>query len=113
MQYQFDIDPVPCARPRVTRRGVYYPERYRQFKQGLSLLGFGFAFKPGSEIEIKFHIPVKNKKLWNQAHTKKPDIDNLIKGVLDALYEDDGMVHTVKASKFYSELGRIEVYVKD
>ena len=35
------------------------------------------------------------------------DIDNLIKSVLDALYESDGCVWSVSAKKYWSDKGKV------
>lgn len=47
--------------------------------------------------------------------TKKPDIDNLIKSVLDSLngiaYKDDSQIVTVVAEKFYSDVPRLELEI--
>ena len=44
---------------------------------------------------------------------KKPDIDNLIKSVLDSLngiaYKDDSQIVTVTAAKYYSDTPRMEL----
>lgn len=48
---------------------------------------------------------------------KKPDIDNIIKIVADALngvaYEDDCQVLEIKAKKFYGETARVEIKVEE
>lgn len=50
-------------------------------------------------------------------HIKKPDIDNLEKGVYDALnkiiWKDDGQIYKVgNKAKYYSEFPRIELEIK-
>ena len=46
---------------------------------------------------------------------KKPDIDNVIKSILDALngvaYHDDTQVVAVFAEKYYSDTPRVEVEI--
>ena len=50
-------------------------------------------------------------------HTKKPDIDNLIKYVLDSLsgqngfFLDDNQVYTIYAEKLYSDKPRTEIVI--
>ncbi|ULH21278.1 RusA family crossover junction endodeoxyribonuclease [Bacillus velezensis] len=47
----------------------------------------------------------------------KPDVDNYVKGVKDALnhliYKDDSQVVDLKVSKFYSEEPRVEVMIME
>ena len=38
-------------------------------------------------------------------HTKKPDLDNLVKGLLDALPWDDKLIHSIRAYKVYAATG--------
>lgn len=48
--------------------------------------------------------------------TKKPDLDNVIKGVLDSInniaYKDDSQVVKVITEKFYSEKPRVELILE-
>ena len=49
--------------------------------------------------------------------TKKPDLDNVIKAVLDALngvaYKDDSRIVRIEARKEYSDSPRLEIHIKD
>ena len=49
--------------------------------------------------------------------TKKPDIDNIAKCVLDALnklaYRDDTQVVTLRMEKHYGEIPRVEVEIEE
>ncbi len=49
-------------------------------------------------------------------HTKKPDIDNLRKLVMDALtnvfWRDDSLVCEGRTQKYYSDMPRTEIYIK-
>ena len=78
------------------------------------------------EIDIVAYYPIpksatKAAKAAMQAMqvkpTKKPDIDNVIKAVLDALngvaYKDDNRVVRVEARKEYSDFPRLEIRIKD
>lgn len=48
--------------------------------------------------------------------TKKPDLDNIVKGVLDSLngiaYKDDSQVVKVVTEKFYAEQPRVELQLQ-
>ena len=47
--------------------------------------------------------------------TKKPDADNIVKAILDALnglmYKDDSCIVELHCIKYYSDVPRVEVYV--
>lgn len=49
-------------------------------------------------------------------HTRKPDIDNVVKTVMDALnklaWHDDSQVISIKAEKRYSEVAGLDVVIK-
>ena len=64
----------------------------------------------------KYSGLVKDK--WQEVlHTKKPDIDNLIKYVLDSLsghngfFLDDNQIYTIYAEKLYSDKPRTEIMI--
>lgn len=60
----------------------------------------------------------KQQMLEDQLYpTKKPDIDNIAKCVLDALnklaYRDDTQVVTLRMEKHYGEIPRVEVEIEE
>lgn len=71
--------PVPAARPRVTRNGTYNPQRYKDWLASAKTYArqawLGLAPR-GGKVEVT--------AVFTGAHGSA-DIDNLIKGVLDAL----------------------------
>ena len=57
-------------------------------------------------------------KLNNELRpNKKPDIDNVIKLVADALnevaYKDDAQIIELECRKFYSDIARMEITLED
>jgi Holliday junction resolvase RusA-like endonuclease len=71
---------------------------------------------------MTFYMPIpaslsrkKQLELIGKFHTKKPDIDNIIKGLFDAInglcWKDDNQVCRLTASKVYDEDPRIEFEV--
>lgn len=54
--------------------------------------------------------------MWQEDLQKKPDIDNVVKAVLDALngvaYRDDTQVIELHVRKSYSEKPRVEVCIE-
>ena len=75
------------------------------------------------EVEMKFYLPIPKsiskirQKLLNGCNSiKKPDVDNLSKGVLDGLntvaYRDDSLIFRITSEKLLSKTPRTEVILK-
>lgn len=112
-----DITPVP--KPRQTRADKWKQRpavlRYRAFADELRLkLDRDFDFN-GCDIEFGIPMPKswsKKKKyqMDGEAHTQKPDLDNLLKALLDAHMGDDAGVHTLnRLTKVWSDHGYIGI----
>jgi len=43
--------------------------------------------------------------MLGKPHQQKPDIDNLVKSLLDAVLDDDSSVYEIRAVKFWGEVG--------
>lgn len=117
MKINFFVSGIPKgqSRPRFFKRGnfvgAYSP------KTDFYILCYNEALKnkpqqPISEpIELKltFQMPrPKSLKKGTIYHTKRPDLDNLIKAVLDALtqagmWADDNLIYNMQANKIYSD----------
>lgn len=73
----------------------------------LSLV-FGFSFPKSYTVK-------KKNELLGQPHTLLPDLDNLIKNVLDRgngiLWQDDNFIYKIEAKKIYSVKPRIELEI--
>ncbi len=108
-QYELDIEPMPTPRPRsrvVTPFGkpsfvhVYNPAEYTNYKAAIALMckDARLGLKKGTygRIFVTFYMtypkstPKKNL-IDNAPHVKKPDWDNYIKGLQDAL-QDSGIM---------------------
>ena len=77
-----------------------------------------------AEIQFFFPIPKSESKKKRAAmlsgeirHTKKADIDNCIKSVLDGLnkmaFDDDGQIAEIHAYKYYSESPKAIVILEE
>lgn len=130
---QLTIDGVPVAkgRPRFGRYGTYTPKKTQEYEEyvkmcWLAKYGSVQPLQQSLEVNIAFYLPIPksvNKKQRAEMldgkikHTKKPDIDNLIKSVLDALngiaYSDDSKIIKVAAEKQYSEKPRTEIQISE
>ena len=98
-----DIKPIACPRPRVTRQGrVYYPMNYKVWIKDMSI--------PDGALHVDLTFIVKRPQRLRKGeriiHSKRPDLDNMIKSVLDALpIPDDAVVCSITARKYYGATG--------
>ena len=112
------INIQPVAKPRMTRSDRWKKRpvvlKYWQFKDALKEKAEQKNWNLSKDITIYFSIAMpkswskkKKKQMNKQPPQQKPDIDNLIKSVLDSLAEDDSYVYSVKAVKSWSEKGNV------
>ena len=111
-----EIKPMAAPRPRVTRFGTYNKREYTDYKEAIRLAWVAKHKGPpvdgpvAMQVEFLFSKPKswsKKKKEEAKWHTSKPDIDNLLKSVKDALngvaYKDDSQVCMVNMRKSRAE----------
>lgn len=126
-------EPVAQHRPRITTVGKF-PRMYKTAKDNtyreklyweakkLGIVPIDRKIQVTVELDIFRPIPKsfsKRKVLEAQASvlrpTTKPDIDNYIKQIFDALngliWEDDAQIVSVKARKFYDRVPRLELEI--
>ena len=110
--------PVAQARPRAFvlhgHASVYDPKTSRSWKETVRAQAID-AWRPCGEsawsgaiqLDLVFFLP-RPKTLPKRVtyHTKRPDLDNLVKPIKDALrglvYLDDSQVNLLKARKLYA-----------
>jgi Holliday junction resolvase RusA-like endonuclease len=51
----------------------------------------------------------KQDEMRGTYHDQKPDIDNLLKGFMDAFHAEDKHVAHVEAEKYWADKGMIEI----
>lgn len=123
MEFIVEGDPQGKARPRFSRKGgrIYTPSKTAKYEKLIkkTFLDSGGKLLPANcyaavVVDAYFQIPksyTKGKKLACQCNinrpAKKPDIDNILKAVLDALngvaYGDDRQVVMTICRKWYSQ----------
>ena len=92
-------------------------ERYNNYK--IELLAEakrkGFVLPP-SGLSVTFYFPLpktwskkKRKEMDGQPHKSKPDLDNLIKALGDAIYLDDSELWNYAATKIWGDFGQIRI----
>lgn len=115
-------EPTPKGRPKIAMRGnfptVYTPKATRQAED--TLLQQIIKHKPEKPIEGAIIMTIRFYKTKPKSYpkritgwTKKPDLDNMTKLVLDAMnkvfYHDDAQIVEITSSKQYDEVPRTEI----
>ena len=112
--------PSPKARARTMRSGITFTPKPTQLAEGKVLECYLAAYRDAPAIEgpislsifIQFAVPAswsKKKKSEAFFHVSRPDTDNIIKLVTDALngvaWNDDSQVCVLYARKVYGDEG--------
>ncbi len=117
MRIQIDGNPIPAARARVTRYGTYNPRGREKTRLKTYFLSLHLLCLQGPlKVVLEFNMPFpkttskKTRQFLSEGkicHVKTPDIDNLVKFILDCangiLFDDDKQVVELWASKKYSK----------
>lgn len=124
-----DVMPVGKGRPRFSGNHAYTPARTREYE---AMIRTAWIVRNGSKAftgrvtvacEFCFLPPLSWSKkrradaLAGAEMVKKPDCDNLLKAILDALngiaYQDDAQVQSVAATKRYTDRPAVRVWVTE
>lgn len=111
---RYPIEPVP--KPRMTRRDKWKKRpcvmRYRRFKDQCR----AHRVELPQPCKVVFYIPIpsgwsqsEQEAVWNQPHTRTPDLDNLLKALCDAVLLNDSKIWNVRAEKRWSYEAGIEI----
>lgn len=128
---EFFIPGLPRGkgRPRFGGGRVYTPKRTRDYEMAIVDCATKYtATKLDGPLHLDLLItfpiptswPAEKKRLAMQGclwHQSRPDLDNIIKIVGDALngvlYDDDAQIVSVSAHKIYSQTPGITVFIKE
>lgn len=112
----YPITPVP--KPRMTQRDKWAKRpsvlRYRRFKDQVRLRRVELP----QPCRVTFWIPMpaswpagKRSALAGMPHRVRPDLDNLLKALCDAVHQEDAHLYDIRAAKRWasSREGWIEV----
>lgn len=132
LQFEVQGEPKAKARPRVTRSGIAYTPKNTILYENLVRTSFQQSYPDHVPLDCEmqaiitayFSIPksVSNKKRELMSFglinpTKKPDLDNIAKAILDSLngiaYKDDSQIVSLLISKKYSDRPRVEITLKE
>ena len=128
--------PIAKKRPRFYRKGNFvgtYKDDKEQTEEGRFLFHIsqqfnGPMFEGALVLVLGFYMPIRNNDIRTKKlkadmdarlipHTKKPDVDNLEKFVLDALnnivWRDDRAIIDVRKFKQFSDRPRTEIMVRE
>lgn len=117
-------NPVPKARPRFGNGRAYTPKRTKDYENKIKALLKEQNIHGPLEVQINAVFQRPKRLLPKKypdgliLHTKRPDLDNIVKAVLDALnktIKDDAQVCTIHAYKYYAERHqepRTEIHIK-
>ena len=122
IEFLIPITPVAASRPRVTRTHTYIPAKQKNYQKAIAKFyaqSIKEAFDIPVSVKMCFIMPRPqnhfrtgkykdllkdpNSTIW---HSKKPDIDNLVKLYIDGLtdggaWHDDGIVSRITAEKMW------------
>lgn len=132
IRFEVPGTPVGKARPRVTFRGgramAYTPDRTREYENRVKA-SYLKKYKPNVldgalkvDVIAYFEPPRSTSKRMRAAmlagdipYTKKPDADNIVKSVTDALnsvaYSDDAKIVAIYGFKVYGEYSHTDVVI--
>lgn len=117
MKYIIPGQPIPLSRPRFSKDHVYDSQKGEKFAASINIK-FWHKDKPfflgPLHLTITFFMQSTRKKGW---HDLRPDLDNLIKFVLDVMngivYNDDKQVVKITAEKIYDKEPRTEITIEE
>lgn len=124
----FNIEPVAAVRmtrgelklkymdPRILSSAQHSKikaiQKYMDFKKAMAWLVKAQRFAmPMHSFWMVFYIPTEKRDRWGHLHIETtPDTDNLTKALKDAVCKKDHMIADYRATKVWSEKGKIEIY---
>lgn len=109
------------------KNGAPYIQHYKKDNISAARTEFIYKLKPNAPknpsegpivLYVWFIFDTKNKKLWGQYKTTRPDLDNYVKELKDAMtacgfWLDDSQVVDLRIVKTYAEKAAICINVKD
>jgi Holliday junction resolvase RusA-like endonuclease len=132
MDTTFFIPGIPVAkgRPKLSTRGgfarAYTPAKTRDYETVVALYGRNAIKTPLDGplcVDLTFTLPIPSsipkkrlESIIGSPHIKRPDLDNLCKGVLDGLNEiawlDDSQICELHCRKIYGNYPGVVVVIK-
>ncbi len=114
------LNVAPMPAPRLNRKSRFNPEKkqlfkaYMAWKKTVQLLAQQAGWEPTESLHVTFILPMpkswsktKRKQMIHTPHRQKPDRNNLMKALEDALYQDDSGVWKSTEEKLWGPEGKI------
>lgn len=109
----FTVPGLPVGKPRQTQRDKWKARpavvRYREYCDRIRAASGECS--PPDQIEVTAYLPVKQS--WSKRrqlmfngtpHRLRPDADNILKGICDALFTDDSGIWKKTVTKFWCQM---------
>ena len=107
---------TPCPAPRMTRADKWKRRpcvvRYFDFRDQVRAARITLTDTP----TLLFHLPMpkswskkRRREMVGQPHASRPDLDNLIKAIADAVFDEDSHIWKFTAEKRWSYEGAIQI----
>ena len=129
ISFTIEGEPTGKGRPRHGKYKTYTPHKTKAVENNIAYfykVNVGHYFDGYVKLKLDLYYSIaksdsKKKKLMKLNNelrpNKKPDIDNVVKLVADALnevaYKDDTQIIELECRKFYSDIPRIEITIED
>lgn len=106
----------PVSKPRMTQQDRWKKRKvtsnYWAYKDLIRL----HKVEVPVPCRVVFYIPMptswsekKRLEMNDRPHEQRPDIDNLIKGLFDATFEEDCHIWSISAEKRWAKVGSIKI----
>jgi len=129
VRFTINERPIPQKRHRHFNDKTYNPQRKEKLYYGLLIKQLIKNYETLKEhtlcgplhVSLSFFMALPKSKKHRESkglfHANKPDLDNLIKFILDAMsgivFHDDSYIYKIDAIKCYSEKPRTQVVIKE
>ncbi len=110
----YKITPIP--KPRMNQKSSKFSKaakKYWAFKDKVRGLNITV---PESGGRILFVLPMakswskkKRFKMDSQPHKQRPDVDNMLKALLDSVFDEDAHIWDIHVTKIWGKEGRIVI----
>lgn len=117
---EINTRPIPKARPRLSKFAVYTPKKTADYE---NLIAYEWKkkykdliLKGAVKLDLVF-VFKKAKSCKKTFHTQRPDIDNLLKSILDGLnkvaFVDDCQVVELNSKKLFASTDAVLISITE